>query len=48
MDETRGWVMQETPRKYTKPIYTISDPRLAVKIMYRITQERLALLFGGK
>jgi hypothetical protein len=35
-----GWMMQERPRKYTKPTYTIKDPtgdpRLDGKMMYRM------------
>jgi hypothetical protein len=45
-------MMQETPRKYTKPTYTINDlkrdPRLGGKVMWRTSQGKRELLTGDK
>jgi hypothetical protein len=41
-------IMQETPRKYTKPPYTKNYPRLDGKTMSRMMQERRAPVIADK
>jgi hypothetical protein len=52
MRHYNGWMIQETPIKYTKPTYTMNDVRgdlrLDGKMTYGITQERWTLLIGDK